>query len=55
MLLPHRVFKWTGAKTDAIREWPTPTTVTQIRSFLGLAGFYYRLRKDLFLLCAALN
>ncbi|WVZ98072.1 hypothetical protein U9M48_043553 [Paspalum notatum var. saurae] len=29
-------------KIDAIREWPTPTTITQIRSFLGLAGFYRR-------------
>ena len=29
-----------SSKIDAIREWPTPTTVTQIRSFLGLAGFY---------------
>ena len=27
-------------KIDAIREWPTPTMVTQIRSFHGLAGFY---------------
>jgi hypothetical protein len=29
-----------SSKIDAIREWPTPTTVTQIQSFLGLAGFY---------------
>ncbi|WVZ52446.1 hypothetical protein U9M48_003501, partial [Paspalum notatum var. saurae] len=31
-----------SSKIDAIREWPTPTTITQIRSFLGLAGFYHR-------------
>ncbi|WVZ93548.1 hypothetical protein U9M48_039519 [Paspalum notatum var. saurae] len=31
-----------SSKIDAIREWPTPTTITQIRSFLGLAGFYRR-------------
>ncbi|WVZ93899.1 hypothetical protein U9M48_039850 [Paspalum notatum var. saurae] len=31
-----------GSKIDAIREWPTPTTITRIRSFLGLAGFYRR-------------
>ena len=29
-------------KTKAIEEWPTPTTPTQERSFLGLAGYYRR-------------
>jgi hypothetical protein len=29
-----------SSKIDAILGWPTPTTVTQIRCFLGLAGFY---------------
>ena len=24
----------------AIKDWPTPTNVTDIRSFLGLAGYY---------------
>jgi hypothetical protein len=28
------------AKIVAITSWPLPTTVTQVRSFLGLAGFY---------------
>ena len=27
-------------KVKAILDWPTPTTVKQLRSFLGLAGFY---------------
>ncbi|WVZ93568.1 hypothetical protein U9M48_039537 [Paspalum notatum var. saurae] len=42
MSLLHGALRWTAAKIDAIREWPTPTTITQIRSFLGLAGFYRR-------------
>ena len=27
-------------KVKAIMDWPAPTSVTEIRSFLGLAGFY---------------
>lgn len=30
------------SKIDAIRTWPTPTTVTETRSFLGLASYYRR-------------
>ena len=28
------------AKTDSVRNWPTPTNPTDIRSFLGLASYY---------------
>nr|GFB58770.1 putative reverse transcriptase domain-containing protein [Tanacetum cinerariifolium] len=28
------------AKVEAITNWPRPTTVTEFRSFLGLAGYY---------------
>ena len=27
-------------KTEAVRNWPTPLTPTNIRSFLGLVGYY---------------
>src|SRR5690606_40711455 len=27
-------------KIATIRDWPRPTSVTEIRSFLGLAGYY---------------
>ena len=30
-------------KIEAVSEWPRPTTVTEIISFLGLAGYYRRL------------
>jgi hypothetical protein len=30
------------AKISSIKEWATPTTPTEIRQFLGLAGYYRR-------------
>nr|GEW76682.1 putative reverse transcriptase domain-containing protein [Tanacetum cinerariifolium] len=30
------------AKVEAITKWPRPKTVTKVRSFLGLAGYYRR-------------
>lgn len=29
-------------KVDAIRNWPTPTTVKELQRFLGFANFYKR-------------
>nr|GFD15698.1 putative nucleotidyltransferase, ribonuclease H [Tanacetum cinerariifolium] len=31
-----------SAKVEAITKWPRPTSVTEVRSFLGLAGYYRR-------------
>jgi hypothetical protein len=30
------------AKVEASMEWPAPTNVTEVRSFMGLAGYYRR-------------
>ncbi|KAL5553968.1 hypothetical protein UlMin_041370 [Ulmus minor] len=30
------------SKVEAVSNWPRPTTVTEIRSFLGMAGYYRR-------------
>ncbi|GKD31931.1 putative reverse transcriptase domain-containing protein [Tanacetum coccineum] len=34
------------AKIEAIKNWTSPTTPTEIRQFLGLAGYYQRFIKD---------
>nr|GEZ91398.1 reverse transcriptase [Tanacetum cinerariifolium] len=43
------------AKVEAITKWPRPTTVTEVRSFLGLAGYYRRFVEGFSLLALPLK
>jgi hypothetical protein len=43
------------AKIEAIKSWSIPTTLTQLRSFLGLVGFYRRFVRDFSTIAAPLN
>ena len=42
-------------KVKAIKEWPTPKSITEVRSFHGLAGFYQRFVKYFITLAAPLT
>ena len=41
-------------KVKANKEWPTPKSITEVRSFYGLASFYHRFVKNFNTLVASL-
>nr|GEW65727.1 putative reverse transcriptase domain-containing protein [Tanacetum cinerariifolium] len=43
------------SKVEAIRNWSAPTTLTEVRQLLGLAGYYRRFIEDLSLISKPLS
>ena len=42
-------------KIEAVSKWATPTSLTEIKSFLGLAGYYRRFVEGFLSLAAPLT
>ena len=43
------------AKVEAVVNWKPPQSVTEVRSFLGLAGYYRRFVKGFFAIASLLT
>jgi len=42
-------------KTQAVKEWPIPKSIREVRAFLGLAGYYRRFVRDFAAIAAPLH
>jgi hypothetical protein len=54
-IVDHHGVHGDPAKIQVICDWPTPTTLTKLQSFLGLANFYHRFVLGLSHITWALN
>ena len=42
-------------KIEAVVSWKPPLNVTEVRGFLGLAGYYRRFVKEIFVIASSLT
>jgi hypothetical protein len=47
--------KMESSKVDSVSKWPAPKNIHELRSFLGLAGYYRRFVKDFSLIASPLT
>jgi len=55
MIIEHGKISMDPTKVKGIRDWPEPTTIKQIRSFLGFGNFYRRFIRKYSEIARALN
>lgn len=54
-IIDNGTIKMDSTKVQGILDWPAPTTLTQLRSFIGFCNFYRRFISHYSDLCAPLN
>jgi hypothetical protein len=55
LVIKEGVVSMDPAKVQAVREWPTPRNLHNIRAFVGFANFYRRFIRDFSQLCRPLH
>jgi len=55
VIIGHGSVKMDPAKTEAIRKWPEPKNLREVRSFTGFCNFYRYFIKDYSEICVPLN
>lgn len=54
-VVSHEGIQVDPGKVESIKSWPTPTSVTDVRAFIGTANYYRKFIRDFASIAALLN